>query len=104
MGPMHWIRGWGLAYGIYPWDNALVIGDLMGRHFRVGCGSFSWGGGAGEEDSPGHTAESFSQETRVFKRSHCLLIIIYSAVEVSLLHANRRERCPRSSMPWAAHV
>ena len=25
MGPMHWIRGWGLVYGIYPW-GALVMG------------------------------------------------------------------------------
>jgi hypothetical protein len=33
MGPMHWIHGWGLAYGIYPWDTALVMEDLMGRHF-----------------------------------------------------------------------
>ena len=29
MGPMHWIRGWELAYGIYPWVSTLVMGNLM---------------------------------------------------------------------------
>ena len=25
-GPLHWIRGWGLAYGIYAWISTLVMG------------------------------------------------------------------------------
>jgi hypothetical protein len=28
--PIHWIYGWGLAYGIYVWISTRVMGDLMG--------------------------------------------------------------------------
>ncbi len=28
------------VYGIYPWVNVLVMGNLMGRRFWVGCGWF----------------------------------------------------------------
>ena len=45
-----------------------------------------WGRGRGLARAT--TAESCSQETRGFKRPHCLLFIIYCAVEVSLLHAS----------------
>jgi hypothetical protein len=31
MGPMNWIHGWGLAYGIYPWGSALVMDGQQGR-------------------------------------------------------------------------
>jgi hypothetical protein len=67
MGPMHWIRGWGLAYGIYPWVSTLVMGDLMGRHFWVGCWFFSWWGGGGEEELQDTTSEAFSQDDTSWK-------------------------------------
>ena len=59
---MHWIYGWGIAYGIYVWISTLVMGYLMGRLFWVGCGFFSWGDGGGEEESRAGTADSFSQD------------------------------------------
>ena len=47
-------------YGIYPWVSALVMGNLMGRRFWVGCGwFFSWGEGGGEEETPGHVQHGF---------------------------------------------
>ncbi len=49
MGPMCWIHGWQLVYGIYPWDSVLVMEDLMGRHFLGGLLIFSWGDGGGKE-------------------------------------------------------
>jgi hypothetical protein len=36
-GPLHWIHGWGLAYGIYAWISTLAMKDLMGGRFWVGC-------------------------------------------------------------------
>jgi hypothetical protein len=65
MGPMHWIRGWGLAYGVCPWGSALGMGDLMGRHFGVDCGWFfcrtlvGGGRGRGRGNSGTRPAESF---------------------------------------------
>ena len=50
MGPMHWIRGWGLAYGIYPWVNTLVMGNLMETFLGRTWMFFSGGGGGGEEE------------------------------------------------------
>jgi hypothetical protein len=32
-----WVRYSWVRNGIYPWVSALVIGNLMGRHFWVGC-------------------------------------------------------------------
>ena len=78
MGPMHWIHGWGLAYGIYPWGSALVMEDLMGRHLWVGCSYFSWGVGGGEEELQGTTAEAFSQDDASSKQP-CLCYILYIA-------------------------
>ena len=56
MGPMHWIRGWGLAYGIYPWQRT-GDGRFDGEAFWMGCGFCFWGGGGGEEELQGTTAE-----------------------------------------------
>ena len=36
-GQLIWIRGWGLAMGSIPGTSTLVMGNLMGRRFRVGC-------------------------------------------------------------------
>ena len=77
----------------------------MGRRFRVGCGSFSWGGGEGEEDSPGQYCRVvFAGDARV-QTAPCLLFIIYlRSGTFAAACFSRREWCPRSSMPWAAHV
>ena len=56
MGPIHWIREWGLAYGIYPWVS----------------------GGGGEEELQGTTAETFSQDDASSKQP-CLCYILYIA-------------------------
>ena len=90
MGPMHWIRGWGLAYGIYPWQRT-GDGRFDGEAFWMGCGFFSWGGGGGEEELQGTTAETFSQTTRV-PNSPVYVYIIYCAVEVSLQPCERPSR------------
>jgi hypothetical protein len=55
---MHWIHGWGLVYGIYPWGSALVMEDLMGRHFLGELLIFSWGGGGGRESARARSAGS----------------------------------------------
>ncbi len=40
----------GTVYGIYPWVDTLVVGNLMGMHFWVGCGCFFlFGAGGGRE-------------------------------------------------------
>ena len=80
MGPMHWIHGWGLAYGVCPWGSALVMGDLMGRHFGVGCGWFFFrslvggGWGRGRGNSGARPAESFSQDDTGFRTSFFYVI------------------------------
>ena len=48
MGPMHWIHGWGLAYGIYPWGSALVMGKFDGETFLGGLLIFFLGGRGGK--------------------------------------------------------
>ena len=56
MGPMHLGSRMGTTHGIYPWV-ALVMGNLMRRHFWVSCDVFL-GGGGGEEDSTGQVLQS----------------------------------------------
>jgi hypothetical protein len=54
---MDWIYGWGLVYGIYDWISTLVMGDLMGRRFWVGCGfkkKNCLGGRGRGRGTPGH--------------------------------------------------
>jgi hypothetical protein len=46
---MHWIREWGLVYGIYPWVSTLVMGNLTGRRFWVERGCFFLGGVGAEK-------------------------------------------------------
>ena len=58
----------------------------------MGCGFFSWGDGAGEEELQGTTAETFSQTTRVPNGPVYMLYIIYCAVEVSLQPCERPSR------------
>ena len=61
------------------WDLSLGrTGDarLMGKHFRVGCWFFSWGGGGGEEELQGTAAEALSQTTRVPNGPICSVLYI----------------------------
>jgi hypothetical protein len=65
-GPMHWIHGWELVYGIYPWVSTLVMGNLMGRRFWVGRGCFFLGGtGEGKRNSRVQLPRRFRRTTRV---------------------------------------
>jgi hypothetical protein len=70
MGPMHWIREWGLAYGIYPWVITLVM-EIEGRRFWVERGRFFLG-----EELQDTTAETFSQDDTSSKQP-CLCYILY---------------------------
>jgi hypothetical protein len=44
MGPMHWIHGWGLAYGFYPWGQLTGDGRFDGETFLGGLLIFFLGG------------------------------------------------------------
>ena len=105
MGPMHWIRGWGLAYGIYPWQST-GDGRFDGEAFWMGGGFFSWGGGGGEEELQGTTAETFSQTTRVPNSPFVVMFILYIVKwKFRCSHAkDHLERWSRSSIPWDRHV
>ncbi len=52
LGELDWRMG--DAYGIYPWVGALVMGNLVGRRFWVGCGCFFLDWTGGEEAVLGH--------------------------------------------------
>ncbi len=49
----HWIHGWGLAYGIYPWVSALVMGKFEGETFLGGLLIFFLGGWGGKRKRQG---------------------------------------------------
>ena len=83
MGPMHWIREWGLAYGIYPWVSTLVM-EIEGRRFWVERGCFFWGGRGRGRGTPGHDCRDVFAGRREFQTSLFMLYIIYFAVGVSL--------------------
>ena len=77
----------------------------MGRHFRVGCGSFSWGGGAGEEDSPGQLLQSRVRRRRAGSNGpivYCFLYIPQWKFRCCMLQPSRK--VPSILEPWAAHV
>jgi hypothetical protein len=66
MGPIHLGSWMGTVHGIYPWVSALVMRNLMGRHFWVGCGCFFLGGRGRGRGTPGHVMSSrFRKTTRV---------------------------------------
>ena len=58
MGPIHLGSRMGTTHGIYPWV-ALVMGNLMRRHFWVSCDVFLGGRGRGRGLDRESTAESF---------------------------------------------
>jgi hypothetical protein len=83
MGPIHWIHGWGLAYGIYPGVSALVMEDLMGKHFLGGLLIFSWGDPGTRERVRARSAGSVVGRHSL-SSNPILFFIIYGSVEVSL--------------------
>ena len=106
--PVHGSDALDSRMGACLWDLSLGrTGDarLMGKHFRVGCWFFSWGGRGRGKGAPGHGCRGVFADDAGSKRPCYMLYIIYCAVEVSLFHASgRRERWPRSSLPWGRHV
>ena len=77
---MHGSDALGFADGDCPWNlslGALVMGNLMGRHFWVGCGSFFLGGeGEGKRNSRARLSRRFRRTTRV-PNSPVLCYILY---------------------------
>ncbi len=65
----------GTVYGIYPWVGALVMGNLMGRFFWVGCGWFFWVGRGGEEKGSVFTGR------RAFLNSPIFYVVYYISIE-----------------------
>ena len=93
MGPMHWIREWGLAYGIYPWVSTLVM-EIEGRRFWVERGRFFLG-----EELQDTTAETFSQDDTSSKQP-CLCYILYIVQWKfrCIMSSDHHEGGPRSSI------
>ena len=79
MGPMHWIREWGLSYGIYPWVSTLVM-EIEGRRFWVERGCFFLGGsGEGKRNSRVRLPRRFRRTTRVPNNPvYVIYYILYS--------------------------
>jgi hypothetical protein len=68
------------------------FGNLMGRHFWVGCGCFfSWGVGGGEEELKDTTVEVFSQDDASPKQS-CYVIYYMLSSGGFATHAFRSSR------------
>ncbi len=98
-----WVRCTGFADGGLPMGSipgsARVMGDLMGRHFGWVVDFFSWGGGGGEEELQGTTAETFSQTTRVPNRPLCFILYIEQwkfrcSMRKAIANGDPDPRCP----------
>ncbi len=77
MGPIHWIHGWRLAYGIYPWVSALVMGKFDGETFFGWVVDFFLGGAGGEEKESGHDQQGRSlDDTRFQTVPFCFTLYI----------------------------
>jgi hypothetical protein len=77
MGPMYWIHGWGLAYGIYPWVSALVMGKFDGDTFLGWVVDFFLGGAGEEEKAPGHGQQGRSLDDKRFQTDpFCFILYI----------------------------
>ena len=78
--PLHGSDALGFADGDCPWNlslGALVMGNLMGRHFWVGCGCFfleGWGRGRG---TPGYDCRDVFAGRREFQTALFLCYILY---------------------------
>jgi hypothetical protein len=79
MGQMHWIHGWGLAYGIYPWVSALVMGKFDGKTFLGGLLIFFLGGRGGKRKRQVTVSRVGRWTTCAFKQPHFVLYYILSS-------------------------
>ncbi len=75
MGPMHWIQGWGLAYGIYPWVITLVMGKFDGETFLGGLLISFLGGRGGKRKRQGMVSRVGRWTTHAFKQPHFIFIL-----------------------------
>jgi hypothetical protein len=82
MGPIHWIHGWGLPYGIY--------GKFDGKTFLDGLLIFFLGGRGGKRKRQGTVSMVGHWTTRVIKQPHFVLCYILSSG--SLHHVFRPSR------------
>jgi hypothetical protein len=78
--PLHKSNTVGFTDGDCPWNLSLGQhtgdGNLMGRHFWVGCGFFSWGDGGGQEETQGQRLLSrFRSMTRTSEQSFLCYIL-----------------------------
>jgi hypothetical protein len=85
MVPMHWIHGWGLAYGIYPWGSALVMGKFDGETFLGGLLIFFLGGRGGKRKRQGTVSRVGRWTTRAFKQPHFVLYYILRSGSFALV-------------------
>ncbi len=94
MGPMHWIHGWGLTYGIYPWGSALVMGKFDGATFL-----------GGEEKASGHGQQGRSLDDARFQTApFCFILYIAQWKFRCIMSSGHREGGPRSSIALGRHV
>jgi hypothetical protein len=104
MGPMHWIREWGLAYGIYPWVSTLVM-ETEGRLFWVERGCFFLGGaGEGKRNSRARLPRRFRRTTRVPNSPDVIYYILRSGFFRCNMSSGHREGGSRSSIALGRHV
>ena len=78
--PLHGSDALGFADGDCPWNlslGALVMGNLMGRHFWVGCGCFFLGGRGRGRGTPGHDCRGVFAGRREFQTALFLCYILY---------------------------
>ena len=98
------IRRWGLPRESAPWSGTGDGEVLMGRRFWVGCGwFFSWGGGGGEEETPGHgLLNRFSQDDASLRTAFFIYIYyILSSGSFAASSFRASRKVPSTSTPWA---
>jgi hypothetical protein len=105
MGPMHWIREWGLAYGIYPWVTTLVM-EIEGRRFWVERGCFFLGGvGEGKRNSRVRLRRRFRRTTRVPNSPVYVIYYIFRSGGFRCsMSSGHHEGGPRSSIDLDRHM
>ncbi len=107
MGPMHWIHGWGLAYGIYPWGSSLVMGKFDGETFLGGLLIFFLGGWGGKRKRQVTVSRVGRWTTHVFKQPHFVLYyicIIYYILYFSFLFSSGFVFSPPSLKIEVPHI
>jgi hypothetical protein len=104
MGPMYWVREWGIAYGNYPWVSTLVM-ETEGRRFWVERGCFFLGGvGEGKRNSRARLPRRFRRTTRVPNIPDVIYYILRSGFFRCNMSSDHREGGSRSSIDLGRHV